>query len=130
MVNKNLFLEVSNSSNLKTMRLFDTSYYYKDEVVENYLVEVLPVGKNTWITFNVKKGFSLTLNSSNLKYKKAIDEDCLIELPDGIYEIKQSVKPNVLTFVHFYHLRVTSLYSLLKQNISKKKNQASFPTEQ
>lgn len=91
------------------MRLYDTSYYYKDETIEHYMVEVLPVNKSVWITFNVAKGFNLVLNSSNLRYKKVSDEAGLIELPDGIYEIKQSYKPNIQTLHHFYHFRTVTL---------------------
>lgn len=91
------------------MRLFDTSYYCADEKIENYLIEVLPVNKTTWIVFYVAKNFSLVLNSSNLRYKKASDAEHLIDLPDGIYEIKQSFKPNVHTVSHFYHMRTTEL---------------------
>lgn len=91
------------------MRLYDTSFYYKDEVVENYMIEVLPVNKTNWVVFNVQKNFSLVLNSSNLRYKKVSDEANLIELPDGLYEIKQSYKPNIRTLHHFYHFRITDL---------------------
>lgn len=108
-MNTELSLEVSHSSNSKILRLIDTSKYFSDQVVENYLIEVLPVNKDKWITFNVSKYFSLVLNSSNLTYKKAYDSDQLIDLPDGIYEFKQSYKPNIQTINHYYHLRVTEL---------------------
>jgi hypothetical protein len=107
-------MEVSNSCNLKVMRLVDTSYYCGDETISNYLVEVLPVNKSTWVTFHVAKDFSLALNSSNLRYKKVSDASKLLELPDGIYEFKQSFKPNILTVAHFYHLRTTSIYIRLR----------------
>lgn len=101
------------------MRLYDTSFYYQDQGTDNYLIEVLPVNKNEWLTFNVAKGFSLVLNSSNLRYKKVAKESGLIDLPDGIYEFKQSVKPNLLTATHFYHLRVTELLGKLARERSK-----------
>lgn len=91
------------------MRLFDTSKYCEDDTIENYLIEVLPVNKSTWVTFHVKKDFSLTLNSSNLGYKKVSDVAYLVDLPDGVYEIKQSYKPNIHTLGHYYHLRTTGL---------------------
>jgi hypothetical protein len=104
-----LSLEVSDNPNTKVMRLFDTSFYCPDEAVENYLIEVLPVNCDRWITFNVKKGFSLVLNSSNLQYRKAASADALTPLRDGIYEIKQSIKPNLITLNHFWHFRITNL---------------------
>lgn len=109
MNNPNLSLEVSDTLNLKTMRVFDTSCLSTDQSVENYLLEVLPVNKNNWLTFKVLKGFSFTFNSSNLKYKVVSNKNNLIDLPDGIYEFKLSYKPNIQTFVHYYHLRVSSL---------------------
>lgn len=91
------------------MRLFDTSKYCEDDTIENYLVEILPVNKSVWVPFYVQKNFSLAANSSNLGYKKVPTTDMLVDIPDGIYEIKQSYKPNILTLVHFYHLRTTAL---------------------
>lgn len=113
MYNTQLSLDVSRSNNAKIMRLYDTSFYYKDEDVENYLVEILPVNKSTWVVFNVAKNFSLVLNSSNLRYKKVSDDDGLIALPDGIYEIKQSYKPNIQSLNHFYHFRIVELLNKL-----------------
>lgn len=101
------------------MRLYDTSHYYADQVVENYVIEVLPVNKTTWLSFFVNKNFSLALNASSLQYKKVNKAEDLLDLPDGIYEIKQSIKPNLLTINHFYHLRITAL--LYKIGIQKNK---------
>jgi hypothetical protein len=108
-VNSELSLEVSDSSNPKVMRLFDTSHYCGDEKIENYLIEVLAPSKSAWVTFNVAKNFSLVLNSSNLRYRKVSDEADLAPLPDGVYEITQSFKPNGYTIVRFFHLRIVDL---------------------
>ena len=108
MIKSELSIDISKTHSLKTMRIFDTSSYC-DDVIENYLLEVLPVNKSTWITFHIQKEFSLVLNSSNLGYKKVSDSSQLIDLPDGIYEIKQSYKPNIHTISHYYHLRTTAL---------------------
>ena len=114
-----LSLEVSESLSAKTMRLFDTSHYCTDEEIENYLVEVLPVNLNTWVNFRVQKHFSLVLNSSNLRYSKIKTSDELLDLPDGIYEFKMSVKPNILTIHHFYTLRTVSLQRTLQKEYNK-----------
>jgi hypothetical protein len=115
--NSELSLEVSISNDPKVMRLFDTSHYYTDTVLENYLVEVLPVNKSSWVTFHVNKNFSLVLNSSNLQYKKASYSNELVDLQDGIYEIKQSHKPNISTVSHFLYLRTVLLYNDLKSQL-------------
>lgn len=119
MISTELSLEVSNNTNLKVMRLYDTSFYYKDQVVENYLIEILPVNKSVWRVFEVDKFFSLVLNSSNLGYKKVTKAEDLLDLPDGIYEIKQSIKPNIQTVNHFYHFRVQELLNKLSAEKDK-----------
>lgn len=109
MIKTELSLEVSDNSTLKVARIFDTSSYCDDEVIDNYLIEVLPPMKDIWIPFHVAKHFSLALNSSNLQYKKVDSLNSLSDLPDGIYEIKQSFRPNIYTVVQFYHFRTTEL---------------------
>ncbi len=109
MRNTELSVEVARSRNGRVLRLYDTSHYFSNEDTDNYLVEVLPVNKEKWVVFHVNKKFNLVLNSSNLQYKKAIDNDQLIEIPDGIYEFKMSYRPNVSTVHHFYHLRTVSI---------------------
>ena len=101
------------------MRLYDTSFYYNNQVVENYLIEILPVNKSTWMTFNVDKNFSLVLNSSNLRYKKVDKAEDLLDLPDGIYEIKQSIKPNIKTVNLFYHFRIIDILNKLQTQRDK-----------
>lgn len=109
-----LSFDISTSNNQKIIRLFDTSVYYKDQEINNYIVEVLPVNKSVFLTFNVTKNFSLVLNSSNLGYRKATSNDDLIDLPDGIYEFKQSFAPNIKTVSHFLHLRTTELFNKIQ----------------
>lgn len=113
-----LYLEVSDAPNAKILRVFDTSRYCDDEI-ENYLIEVLPVNKSKWITFHVQKNFSLATNSSSLGYRRVTEYDQLMDLPDGIYEFKQSYKPNIHTFQHYYHLRVVDLRSKMRKEWDK-----------
>lgn len=119
MINTELSVEVSNGTNPKVMRLYDTSHYYVDQITENYIIEVLPVNKEKWVHFYVRPKFSLVLNSSNLLYNVVCNHEELIPLPDGIYEIKQSHKPNILTVNHFYHFRVTELMNNIGSERSK-----------
>lgn len=119
MIKTVLSLDVSDNSNLKVIRLFDTSHYVEGEVIDNYLIEVLPPLKSTWMAFTVFKNFSLALNSSSLHYRKVTDTSTLMELPDGIFEFKQSFKPNIITLIHFYHLRTTELKGKLSQQWHK-----------
>mgnify|MGYP003539006990 CR=1 FL=1 len=114
-----LYLDISDSQNSKIMRVYDTSHYCDDDALENYLIEVLPVNKSKWITFHIQRNFSLALNSSNLGYKKVSDIADLQDLPDGIYEIKQSYKPNIHTLQHYYHLRITEMKNKLRSEWDK-----------
>lgn len=123
MNNNRISLEISDNSNLKIMKLVDTSFYLKDEIVTNYMIEVLPVNSNKWVVFNVAKNFSLILNSSNLRYKFATQPSDLIDLPDGIYEIKQSYRPNLQTLSHFYHLRIQELSNTIQRERFKLLNE-------
>lgn len=119
MPNNELYIEVSNYLNPKVMRVFDTSHYCGDDLIENYLIEVLPVNKTTWVTFHVLKNFSLVLNASNLLYKKVSDVTDLQDLPDGIYEFKQSYKPNIYTVQLYYHLRTVDIKTNLRKEWDK-----------
>lgn len=119
MTKHELSLEVSDHCNPKVLRVYDTSNYCGDEVITNYLIEVLPPQKSAFIQFIVQKGFSLATNSSSLRYRKVSDVTELRELPDGIYEIKQSYKPNIHTLVHYYHLRTVELRLKIKAEWNK-----------
>lgn len=118
MVNNELSLEVSDAPNVKVLRVFDTSYWTGD-AIENYLIEVLPVNRSKWVTFHVQKGFSLAMNSSSLGYRKVADESQLVAIPDGIYELKQSYKPNIHTLQHYLHLRVSDLRKKIRAEWDK-----------
>lgn len=119
MLKTELSIDISPTLNGKIIRIFDTSKFCKHEDIENYLIEVLPVGRTQWVTFHVQRGFSIALNSSNLQYRKVGEEAALIPLPDGIYEIKQSYKPNLYTVNHYYHLRVVEIQRKLNKERMK-----------
>lgn len=91
------------------MRVFDTSNYCTGEDISNFILEVLPPSKSSFVTFNIVGGFSLVLNSSNLRYKKANNNSQLIDLQDGVYDLSLSYKPNSFTLTKFYHLRTVAL---------------------
>lgn len=87
------------------MKLVDSSSYNADIQVENGLIEVIPPGFQGPVVFNVEPNFSLILNSSNTKIAPAVSLRDLINLPDGVYRIKYSVKPNTQLFVEYSLLR-------------------------
>jgi hypothetical protein len=114
-----LSLEVVPTNNLKTMLVVDTSMYPFSGGVENLLLEVLPPSGTKWVTHRVIPFFTYTLNSSNLKINQVNDVSNLADLPDGIYELKISHKPNFTTQVHFFHFRYSTLLSDYKEQVCK-----------
>lgn len=61
----------------------------------------------------------MPLNSSNLGYRKVAEVADLRDLPDGIYEFRQSYKPNIHTVQHYYHLRTVSLWRKVRSEWKK-----------
>lgn len=112
-----LSLDISQTTNPKTLRVFDTSNHTSD--VENFLLECLPPNKTSWIVYKQSPRFSFTFNTSNLKLAKAGNTNELINLPDGIYEFRLSYKPNYSTVIHYYHLRTSLLLKDYKDQVTK-----------
>jgi hypothetical protein len=111
-----LFLDIVNTHSVKTMRIMDASWYNKKITVECGTLEVIPPGYTSPIIFNVDKGFSTVLNSSNLKLKKAKVYSDLQPLPDGVYRIKYSIKPNTEIWVEYEHLRIENLIKSINES--------------
>lgn len=93
----------------KVLKLIDTSTYNPELDVENAILEVTPPGFSCPVVFTVAQDFSITLNSSTLKIAPAVTQEDLIELPDGIYHYKYSIKPNDKLFVEYSSLRECQL---------------------
>ncbi len=110
-------IDISQTNNPKTLRVFDTSFHTQE--VENFLLECLPPGKTTWITYRVSKDFSFTYNSSNLRIAKVDNVEELIDLPDGIYEFRLSYKPNYSNVVSYSHFRNLVQLKKLRKEICK-----------
>lgn len=104
-----LILDFSDTNDLRTLRVYDTSLYNPKVDVECGLLEVTPPGYIESINFNVTEGFSLILNSSNLNLAKVKTRKDLQSLPDGIYTFKYSVKPSGQLWVEYDWLRNNKL---------------------
>lgn len=85
------------------------SSYNPDIPVENGVLEVTPPGFSCAVSFPVDQNFSITLNSSTLKVAPALQISELIDLPDGIYYYKYSIKPNDQLFVEYAALRTCNI---------------------
>lgn len=104
-----LFLDFPDTTSVKTMRVSDASFYNPKIKVTCARVDVTPPGYLEPITFNVKAGFSIVLNASNLKLAKVKVYKKLQALPDGIYTIKYSINPNDGLWIEYDYLRISKL---------------------
>lgn len=104
----NLLLETPDTYNAKTLRINDASFY-NDVTVECGLLEVIPPGYTKSVNFNVSKNFSIVLNSSNLKLAKARVFRDLKDLPDGVYSLRYSIKPNDEVWIEYDHMRINKV---------------------
>lgn len=120
-------LEVVDTRNVKTLRVLDSSFYNAKIKVECGTLEVTPPGYNNPVIFNVTKDFSIVLNSSNLKLAKVKVYSKLQALPDGVYKLKYSIKPNDDLWVTYDHLRVSKLLRDYYQQLCALKLQACEP---
>lgn len=102
-----------NTYNCKTLRIEDNSIYDENVEIINPILEVKPPGLLQYIpfTFANKKWKAITLNCSTLELCCTKQPCKLTEIPDGIYDIKYSISPNLKTMIEFSHMRVCKIMS-------------------
>lgn len=103
-----------NTYNCKSLRIEDNSVYEPDQEVKNLILEVKAPGLTSFVPFYFAHSDwkAIVLNCSSLRVcpKKKIKGE-LAPLPDGIYDIKYSVDPNLVCMVEFSHMRVCQIMS-------------------
>ena len=114
-----LDLYIPETYNVNTLTVQDNSIYDEGYEVANQIVEIKPPGKDCYIPFYV--------TNNDCPWKISVYDCILLQLckqgcssiaaalPDGIYEIKYSIDPNLSTMVEFSHLRVTRILKRLAQ---------------
>lgn len=100
-----LALEYYQGNDCKLLRLIDSSYYNPAIDVENAILEITVPGYDCPVLFSTTENFNTVFNSSDLKVNKALSASELISLPDGIYRIKYSIKPNSVLSVEYSLMR-------------------------
>ncbi len=101
----NLEVRIEPTNNCKILKVVENSIYNPDITVENAILEITVPGYNCAVIFNVTPGFTLLLNSSTLEIAPAASYATLLPLPEGIYKIKYSIKPNKYLSVEYDYLR-------------------------
>jgi hypothetical protein len=126
-----LDVKVDFNSDCRVFSIQDSSIYHNVNLVENLIVEIKPPGVDCFTSFEWVPGFNFVLNCSTLNLCCV---DCPNEfslLPDGNYEIKISIDPNLKTITEYNHFRVCQLFKkyisqvcqLYKDKSDMKKNE-------
>ena len=98
------------SKNCKTFVVQDGSAYDINFPNTNNIIEIKPPGQTCFIPFNVlPKWCSRTFSCIDFNLC-CINEDITV-LPDGVYELKYSVDPNLQTMIEGSHMRICQLTS-------------------
>ena len=100
-----------NTYNCKTLRIEDNSVYDAAIQVNNPILEIKGPGLTSYVPFIFpnEKWKAITLNCSTLRLCSRGKP--ISDLPDGIYNIKYSIDPNLSTMVEFSHMRVCRIMS-------------------
>lgn len=110
-----LNLQISDSNDCSLMIIRDASVWDPALVVQNAIVEVQPPLQDCFYPFTVTNGcgvvpgFSVPVACGMLGLCCADCPPTSSTLPDGNYNIKFSVDPNLSTMVEFNYFRVCSL---------------------
>jgi hypothetical protein len=106
----NLNIDIKKSFDCRTIVIEDISLYDDINKIDNIILEVKPPGTSCFVSFELYKNWkNKVLNCSLLKI---CCEDCpssFSALPDGVYDLKYSINPNLKTIVEFSHLRTCQL---------------------
>ncbi len=107
----NLEITIETTNNCKILKVVDNSVYNTDIAVENAILEITVPGYDCPVIFNgLSAGFTLLLNSTTLEIAPASNYSDLLLLPEGIYKIKYSIKPNKYLNVEYNYLRNCQQY--------------------
>lgn len=100
----------------KNLTFRDDSIYDADIPVLNTILEIKPPGQCCFISFDLLLGWcSKTFSCEDLNV--CCIENSLSIIPDGNYEIKYSINPNIYTLVSYNHFRVCQLQKSLAHAI-------------
>ena len=104
-----LSITYANNTACKALTLQDASIYDAIAPLQNSILEIKPPGKSCFTAFNLLTGWC-SKTFACIDFDLCCISDDITVLPDGIYEIKYSVDPNLSTMIELDHFRVCNLY--------------------
>lgn len=108
----NLDFEILDTGNTKTLVFVDSSEYMEEP--EKPLLEVIMPGFNKYQLVNIIPKRVNTFNSSTLNINQVLHQECLIDLPDGLWQFKYKICPYKSVHVSKNYMRT----AILQQKIS------------
>lgn len=105
-----LEVKIDFSSDCRVLDIQDSSIYYNIDSVENLIVEIKPPGKDCFLSYEWTPGFRHILNCSTLELCCVDCPNQYSLLPDGNYEIKISIDPNLKTVTEYNYFRICQLF--------------------
>lgn len=103
-----LDFSIIDTHNPLTIGIADTSFYPANFTVTNPSYEIYPPSFPKVVVEYTKSGIAY-LNSNNLNITCVDDARYLMELPDGIWTIKQSISPVLENVIERSFLRTTQI---------------------
>jgi hypothetical protein len=102
-----LDFEIVPTGNPKTLVFIDSSDYYIEP--EKPLLEITLPGYNKYFLVNVVARKVNTFNSNTIGLTDLINDNCLIDLPDGSYHLRYKICPYNLLYIDKKFFRTTML---------------------
>lgn len=110
----NLSLIFPDTTSCDKLTIQDGSCYNENFPVENIILEIKPPNECCFTSFSLTEGWcSKTINCEDLN----ICCSHCSPLPDGNYEIKYSVDPNLTLIVEFNYFRICQLWNSYIQKV-------------
>jgi hypothetical protein len=112
-----LDFEILETGNSKTLVFVDSSDYMENP--ESPLLEVIMPGYTKYLLTNVDARVVNTFNSSTLGFNQVLNQHCLVDLPDGVWQFKYKICPYKYVYKAKKHLRITLLLKKLQELYNK-----------
>jgi hypothetical protein len=106
-----LDFEIIPTGNPKTLVFLDSSDYFREP--EKPLLEVTLPGYSKYFLVNIVARKLNTFNSNTLGLTELLNDDCLVDLPDGIYTYKYKICPYDETYKIKKFFRTTQIEKAL-----------------